>query len=143
MSELKIERRYPVEASKLFAFLTEAKYLVQWWGPDGATVTAAKLDLTRTGPWSITIETPRGPFEMTGEVLNVTPDSLVEFTMDVPGQHAPDSSVRFEIAPDGGRHSRLTLVQRGITDEMVEMGKHGWGGTLMRLERIMGVVGAA
>lgn len=143
MSELRIERSYPIDAMRLFAYLTEADYLVQWWGPEGATVTAASLDLTRTGPWSITIETPRGPFEMTGEVRKVEPGRLVEFSMDVPGQHAPDSAVRFEIAPDGPGRSRFTLVQTGITDEMVEMGKRGWGGTIARLERVMGLASAA
>ena len=76
-------------------------------------------ELAAADPASITIETPCGPFEMTGEVLNVEPGRLVEFTMDVPGQQAPDSTVRFEIAPDGPGRSRFTLVQSGITDEMV------------------------
>jgi uncharacterized protein YndB with AHSA1/START domain len=142
MSELKIERRYPIPAVRLFAYLTEASYLVQWWGPDGATVTAAELDLTRPGRWSISLETPRGAFEMTGEVLQVDPGRLVEFTMAVPGHDAPGSTVRFEIASDGANHSRFTLVQTALTDEMVEMGKRGWGGTLTRLERVMGLAGA-
>jgi uncharacterized protein YndB with AHSA1/START domain len=139
MSELRIERSYPIDAMRLFAYLTEADYLVQWWGPEGARVVAASLDLSRPGPWSITIETTRGSFEMTGEVLKVEPGRVVEFTMDVPGQHAPDSTVRFEIAPDGVGRSRFTLIQSGITDEMVEMGKRGWGGTIARLERVMGL----
>jgi uncharacterized protein YndB with AHSA1/START domain len=142
VSELRIERSYPIAATRLFAYLTKAEYLVQWWGPEGATVTAATLDLANPGRWSISIETPRGPFEMTGEVLRVEPDRLVEFTMDVPGQQAPDSTVRFEIASDGAGRSRFTLVQTGITDEMVEMGKRGWGGTLARLERVLGFTAA-
>lgn len=143
MSELRIERSYPIDAMRLFTYLTDAAYLVQWWGPEGATVTAASLDLSRTGPWSISIETSRGPFEMTGEVRKVEPGRLVEFTMDVPGQHAPDSTVRFEISTDGPGRSHFTLVQTGITEEMVEMGKRGWGGTIMRLERAMGLTSAA
>jgi uncharacterized protein YndB with AHSA1/START domain len=78
---------------------------------------------------------------MTGEVLRVEPDRLVEFTMDVPGQHAPDSTVRFEIAPDGPGRSRFTLVQSGITDEMVEKDNRGWGGTIARLEHVIGLYG--
>jgi uncharacterized protein YndB with AHSA1/START domain len=139
VSELRIERSYPIDAMRLYTYLTQAEYLVQWWGPEGAKVSAASLDLSRPGPWSITIETPRGPFEMTGEVLHVEPGRMVEFTMDVPGQHAPDSTVRFEISPDGSQRSRLTLIQSGLTDEMVEMGKRGWGGTLGRLERVIGL----
>ncbi len=139
MSELRIERSYPIDAMRLFAYLTEADYLVQWWGPEGARVVAANLDLSRPGPWSITIDTPRGAFEMTGKVLQVEPGRLVEFTMDVPGQDAPDSTVRFEIAPEGHGRSRFVLIQSGITDEMVEMGKRGWGGTIARLERVLGL----
>ena len=142
MSELRIERRYPVDAKRLFAYLTEAEHLLEWWGPEGAKVLAASLDLGRLGPWSITIDTPRGPFEMTGEVLRIEPGRLVEFTMDVPGQQAPDSTVRFEVAEDGPGHSRFTLVQSGITDEMVDMGKRGWGGTIVRLEQALGLASA-
>lgn len=142
MSELRIERRYPVDAKRLFAYLTETEHLLEWWGPEGARVLAASLDLGRLGPWSITIDTPRGPFEMTGEVLRIEPGRLVEFTMDVPGQQAPDSTVRFEVAEDGPGHSRFTLVQSGITDEMVDMGKRGWGGTIVRLEQALGLASA-
>ena len=142
MSELRIERRYPVDAKRLFAYLTETEHLLEWWGPEGAKVLAASLDLGRLGPWSITIDTPRGPFEMTGEVLRIEPGRLVEFTMDVPGQQAPDSTVRFEVAEDGPGHSRFTLVQSGITDEMVDMGKRGWGGTIVRLEQALGLPSA-
>lgn len=143
MSELRIERSYAIDATRLFAYLTEAEHLVKWWGPESATVLEASLDLGRPGPWSITIETPRGPFSMTGEVLHIEPGRLVEFTMDVPGQNAPDSTVRFEVTEDGPGRSRFTLVQTGITDEMVEMGKRGWGGTIARLERAIGLASAA
>ena len=69
--------------------------------------------------------------------------SSVEFTMNVPGEAAPDSTVRFDIAPDGKGGSRFTLTQSGITDQMVEMGKHGWVSTLGRLEKLMGVASKA
>ena len=46
--------------------------------------------------------------------------------MNVPGEDV-DSTVRFEIASDGKGGSRFTLIQSNISDEMVEMGKHGWG----------------
>jgi uncharacterized protein YndB with AHSA1/START domain len=139
MSELKIERTYPIEPEALFAYVTETQNLVKWWGPEGTTATKVVLDFTRPGPWTLVLETPRGPFEMRGEVLEVSPPRAVEFTMNVPGKDAPDSIVRFEIAPDGSGGSRFALIQRNITDEMVEMGKHGWVSTLARLEKLMGV----
>ena len=133
MSELKIERVYPVGPMELFAYIADPEKLVKWWGPDGATVLNANLDFARTGPWSLTLQTPRGAFEMGGTVKNVAPPRFVEFSMNVPGQDGPDSLVRFEVAPEGNGGSRLILIQSGITDAMVEMGKRGWGSTLDRL----------
>jgi uncharacterized protein YndB with AHSA1/START domain len=139
MSELRIERTYPITPEELFAYVTETENLVKWWGPEGTTATRVVLDFTRTGPWTLVLETPRGPFEMRGEVLEVSPPRAVEFTMNVPGKDAPDSTVRFEITPVGKDSARLALIQSNITDEMVEMGKHGWVSTLARLEKLMGV----
>jgi uncharacterized protein YndB with AHSA1/START domain len=137
MSELKLERSYPgVSPERLFAFVTETQNLLQWWGPEGTTATAVNLNLTRPGPWSLVLQSPRGPFEMRGTVLSVSPPRSVEFTMKVPGETV-DSTVRFEIGADGKGGSRLTLIQSGITDEMVEMGKHGWTSTLTRLDRLL------
>lgn len=137
MSELRIERTYPVTPERLFAFVTQRQNLLQWWGPQGTSVDEDDLDLSRTGPWSLVLVGPKGRFAMRGTVTAVTPPHAVEFTMNVPGVDVGESTVRFEIAPDGSG-ARLTLIQSGITDEMVEMGKHGWGSTLARLERLLG-----
>ena len=141
MSELRIERVYPIGPAELFAYITDPEKLVKWWGPEGATVLNASLDFARTGPWSMTLQTPRGAFEMRGIVKNVAPPTSVEFTMNVPGQDAPDSTVRFDISPDSSGRSRFVLTQSGITDQMVEMGKQGWGSTLGRLEKLLGLTG--
>jgi uncharacterized protein YndB with AHSA1/START domain len=138
VSELRIERDYPIAPAQLFAYVTEAANLIKWWGPEGTTAIEANLDLTRPGPWSLVLDSPRGRFEMRGVVREIVPPQVVEFTMNVPGEEV-DSTVRFEIASDGKGGSRLTLIQSGITDEMVEMGKHGWGSTLGRLEKLIGI----
>lgn len=139
MSELRIERTYPVAPERLFAFVTETENLLKWWGPEGTAIARQDLDLTRPGPWSLVLAGPGGEFTMCGVVTSVLPPRAVEFTMNVPGVDAPDSTVRFEIVPDGSGGSRFTLIQSGITDEMVEMGRRGWGSTLARLERLLGV----
>ena len=142
MSELRIERIYPIPPTQLFAYVTEAENLLKWWGPEGMMATDINLDLTRPGPWSLVLDSPRGPFEMRGTVLGVKPPLWVEFTMNVPGETV-DSTVRFEIASDGGTGSRLVLIQSGISDKMVEMGKNGWGSTLDRLAKAIGLGRAA
>jgi uncharacterized protein YndB with AHSA1/START domain len=143
MSELRIERHYPVAPERLFAFVTQTANLLKWWGPEGTSIEEEHLDLTRLGPWSLVLVNPDGRFAMRGVVKTITPPHAVEFTMNVPGDDVVDSTVRFEIAADGKGGSRFTLIQSGITDEMVAMGQHGWGSTLARLERLMGVRSAA
>ncbi len=142
MSELRIERNYPVTPERLFAFVTETANLLQWWGPEGTSIEEEHLDLTRLGPWSLVLVNPGGRFAMRGVVKSVMPPRAVEFTMNVPGDDV-DSTVRFEIEPDGKGGSRFALIQSGITDQMVEMGKHGWTSTLARLEKLMGVANQA
>src|SRR5689334_5178562 len=73
MSELRIERVYPIAPADLFAYVTEAQNLLKWWGPEGMMATEVNLDLTRPGPWSLVLDSPRGPFEMRGTVLGVKP----------------------------------------------------------------------
>jgi uncharacterized protein YndB with AHSA1/START domain len=137
MSELTIERVYPIEAGRLFAFVTEADNLLKWWGPEGAVATEVQLDLTRPGPWALVLDTPRGPYAMRGTVKSVSPPHSVEFTMNVPEKDAPDSIVRFAIRPDGKGGSVFTLTQSGISEQMVAMGKSGWASTLGRLEKAL------
>lgn len=143
MSELRIERSYAIDAESLFALVTAPENLQQWWGPEGMTATDASLNLTQPGPWWLKLTGPRGSFEMRGVVIGVDPPRSVEFTMNVPGQDAPDSTVRFEVDPDGRGGSRFSLIQLGITDEMVDMGRRGWKSTLDRLDRLVAGAGAA
>jgi len=143
MSVLRIERAYAIDPTEMFAFVTQAENLLKWWGPEGAAAREVRLDLTRPGPWALVLDTPRGPFEMKGTVTAVSPPHSVEFTMNVPGRDAPDSAVRFEIAANGQGGTTFTLTQSGITDEMVEMGKQGWGSTLDRLEKALDLRRAA
>jgi uncharacterized protein YndB with AHSA1/START domain len=137
MSVLRIDRNYPVTPEQLFAYVTETESLLEWWGPEGTTAIEADLDLGKLGPWSLVLQTPRGPFTMRGVVKSVAPPRAVEFTMNVPAEGAPDSLVRFEIEPDGKGGANFALIQSEITDEMVEMGKHGWVSTLARLEKLI------
>lgn len=135
MGELTMERTFQVSPERLFHYLTDAKSVVQWWGPEGMTVGEHRLDLARPGPWSMAVSDPAGrAMEMSGTVLSVDPPRSLELTMFVPGTSV-ESTVRLEVRPEG-TGSRLTLVQSGITDEMIAWGQRGWVGPLNRLERL-------
>ena len=141
MGELKIERHYAVAPERLFAFLTETGNLLKWWGPEGTSVAEQSLDLTRAGPWNFVLIDPQGGHHrMSGDVRAVDPPRSVEFTMIV---HEPvdnpsiNSTIRFEVRPDGAGGSHFILTQTGLTDEMIIIGStRGWTSTLARLERL-------
>ena len=67
-------------------------------------------------------------------MISVDPPRSIALTMIVPGTGA-ESTVRLEVAAEG-TGSRLTLIQSGISDEMVVWGQRGWVGPLNRLERL-------
>jgi len=139
MAELRMERRFAASPEKVFAFVTERQNLLQWWGPQNMSASEHTLDLTRPGPWKLVFVGPDGgQYPMGGRVLSVDPPRAVEFTMSVPGTNpVVNSTVRFEITPDGSGGSHFILTQSGITDDMVVMGSRGWVGPLDRLERLL------
>jgi uncharacterized protein YndB with AHSA1/START domain len=140
MAELRLERRFDASPDRLFAFVTQAEGLLQWWVPDGTEVGEQALDLTRPGPWRLVLTSPgHGETVMSGSVLAIDPPRSIELTFDVAygGGPAMPSTVRFELAPDGAG-TRLTVVQSGISEDMVMMGMtRGWPTTLDRLERAL------
>jgi uncharacterized protein YndB with AHSA1/START domain len=132
MGELRMEREFRASPERLFHHLTDAKSVAAWWGPEGMTVGDHRLDLGRPGPWSMAISDPSGrAMEMSGTVLSVDPPRSLELTMMVPGTGV-ESTVRLEVVPQG-TGSKLTLIQSGITDEMIAWGQRGWVGPLNRL----------
>ena len=141
MGELRIERHYAVTPERLFALLTQTENLLKWWGPEGTSVAEHSLDLTQTGPWNFVLLDPHGGrHRMSGEVRAVDSPRSVEFTLIV---HEPEddpsinSTVRFEVRPDGAGGSHFVLTQTGLTDEMIMIGStRGWTSTFARLERL-------
>ena len=140
MSELKIERVFPVSPEKVFAFLTQTDHLLKWWGPEGVSMKEHNLDLSRPGAWSSTLVNSKGDLhKMSGVVVAVDPPNSVEFTWgwhDEKDQRGYESRVRFEVREtDGGTLFQLT--HSGLTDEeaAANHGK-GWASALRKLEHI-------
>lgn len=140
MGDLRMERHFEASVERVFAFVTEPQNVVQWWGPEGMTAGEHQLDLSLPGPWHFVLIDPSGGrHRMSGTVLAVEPPRLVELTMLVPGTDPPpDSTVRFEIRPDGKGGCSLILTQSGLTNEMIVVGSNrGWVAVLDRLQRLL------
>ena len=139
MAELRLERHFDAPPERVFTFVSQSEGLLQWWVPDGTEVGEQSLDLTRPGPWRLVLTSPGGETVMSGRVLAIDPPRAIELTFDVAygGGPAMPSTVRFELAPDGPG-TRLTVIQSGISDDMVMMGKtRGWPTSFARLAQAL------
>jgi uncharacterized protein YndB with AHSA1/START domain len=140
MAELRLDRHFDAPPARVFTFLTEAEGLLQWWVPDGTTPGEQQLDLTRPGPWLLKLNSAgMGETIMSGNVLSIDPPRSIELTFDVAygGMPPMPSTVRFELVPDGAG-TKLTVIQSGISEDMVMMGMtRGWPVTFDRLEKAL------
>ena len=72
MTDLRLERDFPVDAARLFHWISAPEKLLQWWGPEGVGMKEHNLDLSRPGPWSSTLVNSKGDLhKMSGEVIAV------------------------------------------------------------------------
>ena len=51
MSDLQLQRVFPVSPEKLFAWVTTPDKLLKWWGPEGVRIPEHGRGLSGTGPW--------------------------------------------------------------------------------------------
>ena len=139
MSELKLDRTFETDAQTVFDFVTKTKHLLEWWGPEGVTISDHELDLTRPGPWRSTMVNAEGKtYKVSGEVLAVDPPNSVEFTWgwhDDKDERGHSSTVRFDVKP-AGSGAQFTLTHSGLPDDE-SAGNHnqGWTSSLRKLER--------
>ena len=142
MSDLKIERDLPAGVETVFAFVTQSKHLLKWWGPEGVEIKEETLDFSEPGPWTSTmINNQGGRFKVSGEVLAVDPPNSVEFTWawhNEEDQRGDESVVRFLIEPNGNNRSMLTLIQTGLQGGKSRSNHNeGWTSSLRKLERLI------
>jgi len=141
MSELKIERTFPVSPEQVFAFVTQTDHLLKWWGPEGVSMKEHNLDLSRRGAWSSTLVNSQGALhKMSGEVVAVDPPNSVEFTWgwhDDKDERGYESRVRFEVRRDRDGGTLFTLTHSGLTDdEAAANHTKGWTSALRKLEQL-------
>jgi uncharacterized protein YndB with AHSA1/START domain len=140
MAELRLDRHFEAPPARVFAFVTAAEGLLQWWVPDGTEAGERQLDLSKPGPWRLVLTSPGGGETiMSGNVLSIDPPRSIELTFDVAygGMPPMPSTVRFELVPSG-EGTKLTVIQSGISEDMVMMGMtRGWPTSFDRLERAL------
>ena len=141
MSTLKLEREFKADPKTVFAFITKAENVAQWWGPEGYGLKEAMLDLSQPGAWTSTfVNAEGGLHKVSGEVTAVDPPNSVEFTWgwhDENDRRGHESKVRFEVNSNGSGGTIFQLIHTGLADdESANNHSKGWTSTLKKLERM-------
>ena len=148
---LVIERRFDAPAELIWQMWTVPEHFKAWYGPDGAAIPVAKMDVRVGGRRLICMEMqfPSGPMQMwfTGEYREVVENARLVYTesmsdehgnvaspaeMGMPEGHPTTTEVRVELTDIGGR-TYMVMTHAGIPSD--SPGAAGWITAFDKLDR--------
>jgi uncharacterized protein YndB with AHSA1/START domain len=144
-----IERSFDAPVELIWQMWTDPKHFAAWYGPDGATIPVAKMDVRVGGVRlvSILVQTPGGPMQMwfTGEFREVVENQRLVYTeaiadehgnvvsatdMGMPAGHPTTTEVRVQLEAVAGR-TKMVMTHTGIPAD--SPGAAGWTMALDKL----------
>jgi uncharacterized protein YndB with AHSA1/START domain len=149
-----IERSFDAPVDLVWQMWTDPEHFKQWYGPDGATIPVAELDVRVGGIRRVCMEvrTPNGLMRMwfTGEHREVAEPRRLVYTesmsdehgnvltpadLGMPEGHPTTTEVRVELQNVGSR-TKMMLTHAGIPVE--SPGAAGWAMALDKLAARLG-----
>jgi uncharacterized protein YndB with AHSA1/START domain len=146
---LVMERSFDAPVELVWQMWTSPEHVAAWYGPEGATVRVATMDVRVGGRrlLSMEVQAPSGPMQMwfTGEYLEVVEHQRLVYTdamsdehgselppasLGMPDGHPTTTEVRVELQATGGR-TQLVLTHLGIPAD--SPGARGWQMALAKL----------
>ncbi len=144
-----IERTFDAPIDLIWSMWTESEHFAHWYGPMGARIPSASMDVRVGGRRKIAMEmeTPRGPMQMhfIGEYREVDPKTRLVYTeamadadgnamtpeqMGMPAGAHMETSVVVELVDLGGR-TKMTMTHVGIPAD--SPGGQAWGMAIDKL----------
>jgi len=144
-----IERTFDAPADLIWQMWTEPEHFKAWYGPDGATIPVAKMDVRAGGSRLVCMEmdTPGGLMQMwfTGEYRQVIQNQRLSYTESIsdengtvlspqdtgmPGGQPATTEVTVDLEDLGGR-TKMVLTHTGIAADSA--GNAGWTMALSKL----------
>ena len=144
-----IERSFDAPVDLIWQMWTDPEHFKAWYGPDGATIPVAKMDVRVGGTRLVCMEmqTPDGPMQMwfTGEYREVVENERLVYTesmsdengnvsspsdMGMPEGHPTTTEVRIELEDVGGR-TKMVMTHAGVPGD--SPGAAGWAMALHKL----------
>ena len=150
---VRIERTFDAPIDLIWAMWTEAEHFANWYGPIGARIPTADMDVRVGGRRHIAMEmeTPSGPMQMffVGEYREVYSKTRLVYTesmadadgnamtaeqMGLPAGTPMDTSVVVELE-DLGARTRMTVTHVGVPAD--SPGGEGW---VMAIDKMQALV---
>jgi uncharacterized protein YndB with AHSA1/START domain len=139
---VRIERSFDAPVDLIWQMWTDPEHFAAWYGPTGATMPVAEMDVRVGGTRLVCMEvtTPNGPMQMwfTGEYRDVIENKRLVYTesisnqngdivapsdMGMPPGHPTTTEVRVELEDLGGR-TKMVMTHVGIPAD--SPGASGW-----------------
>ena len=144
-----IERSFDAPTNLIWQMWTDPEHFKAWYGPDGASIPVAKMDVRVGGTRLVcmAVQSPDGPMQMwfTGEYREVVENVRLVYTesisdehgnlsspsdIDMADRHPMTTEVRVELEDLGGR-TKMVLTHAGIPAD--SPGAAGWAMALDKL----------
>jgi len=146
---VRIERTFDAPVDLIWQMWTDPEHFAAWYGPTGATMPVAEMDVRVGGTRLVCIKvtTPNGPMQMwfTGEYREVIANKRLVYTesmsnengdiiapsdMGMPPGHPTTTEVRVELEGLGGR-TKMVMTHIGIPAD--SPGAIGWAMAIDKL----------
>lgn len=150
LKNVEIERTFNAPIDLIWSMWTEAEHFAHWYGPFGATISKAEMDVVVGGKRHVgmTMETPNGRREMyfVGEYSEIKPKTRLVYTermgdadgkpmtaeqMGLPADTPMETSVVVELE-DLGDATRMKMTHVGVPAD--SPGGKGWNMAIDKLE---------
>jgi uncharacterized protein YndB with AHSA1/START domain len=134
--QLRLSRRYPVAAEKVWRAWTEPQALSAWFGPgDPGSVTLAELDVRPGGHYRIRFRTPDGDeHEVAGIYETVEPGRKLVFSWAWHSMPERVSRVSVSLRPVPQGTELEFLHERFFDAAARDKHRRGWSATFQKLD---------
>jgi len=148
--DVQIERTFDASIDLIWAMWTEAEHFANWYGPMGAKIPKAEMDVRVGGRRHITMEmdTPNGQMQMLfiGEYREINPKTRLVYTeqmgdengdpmtpeqMGMPAGSDMETSIVVELE-DLGEQTKMSMTHIGVPAD--SPGGQGWNMAIEKME---------
>ena len=120
-----VERSFDAPVELVWQMWTEPEHFKAWYGPDGATILVAKMDVRVGGARLVCmdVDTPGGPMQMwfTGEYRDVVENQRLAYTESMSDENGNVLSAADVGMPDGHPTTTEVIVELEDVDGRTKM----------------------